>query len=132
MTGEPGHDRLSTDPTLARKRHQKDRIMINVTPAAAAQIRKAADESNSHGMCLRLAARLEDDGSIEYGMGFDERADDDIHVVSEGIDVIYSPASKELFSGATLDFVEINPGEHRFIFINPNDPSHTTATAQSK
>ena len=102
--------------------------MINVTPAAAAQIRKAAEESSSQGQCLRLAARLESDGSIEYGMGFDERGEDDIHVVSEGIDILYSPAAKELFAGATLDFVEINPGEHRFIFINPNDPSHTKPT----
>jgi iron-sulfur cluster assembly protein len=106
--------------------------MINVTPAAAEQIRRAARETDSEGMCLRLAARLETDGSIEYGMGFDERVDEDIHVVSEGIDILYSPASKELFAGATLDFVEINPGEHRFIFINPNDPTHAKVGASDK
>ena len=27
-------------------------------------------------------------------------------------------------TGATLDYVEVNPGELRYIFINPNDPSH--------
>ncbi len=43
---------------------------------------------------------------------------------SEGIQVLVSPGCVELLTGATLDFVEINPGEPRFIFINPNDPSH--------
>ena len=32
--------------------------------------------------------------------------------------------SNPSITGATLDYVELNPGEWRFIFINPNDPSH--------
>ena len=43
---------------------------------------------------------------------------------AQGINVLVSPGSVELLTGATLDFVEINPGEQKFIFINPNDPSH--------
>jgi iron-sulfur cluster assembly protein len=45
-------------------------------------------------------------------------------VVSSDITILISSGSIELLTGATLDFVEINPGEWRFIFINPNDPSH--------
>ena len=93
--------------------------MITVTPQAAAQIRQSAG-----GAGLRLAARLDAKGVIEYGMGFDERAEDDALLVSNGVTVLVSPGSVELLSGATLDYVEINPGEWRFIFINPNDPSH--------
>ena len=93
--------------------------MINVTPPAAAQILQSAG-----GAGLRLAARLDDKGVIEYGMGFDEQAEDDEKVVSNGVTILVSPGSVELLSGATLDYVEINPGEWRFIFINPNDPSH--------
>ncbi len=26
--------------------------------------------------------------------------------------------------GATLDYVELQPGQHHFIFMNPNDPDH--------
>jgi iron-sulfur cluster assembly protein len=37
-----------------------------------------------------------------------------------------------MFMGAVLDYVEINPGEHRFIFTNPNDPSHGPASSQRK
>jgi len=105
--------------------------MINITASAAEQIRKAAEQAQSQGMCLRVAVRLGEQNDIEYGMGFDERRDDDVHFVSEGIDVVVAPGATELLSGATLDYVEINPGEHQFIFYNPNDPSHTKPRADS-
>jgi iron-sulfur cluster assembly protein len=95
--------------------------MINVTPQAAERIAKSAPQA---GACLRLAARLGDKGQIEYGMGFDDKSEGDTQVVSGDITILISPGSIELLAGATLDFVEINPGEWRFIFINPNDPSH--------
>ena len=93
--------------------------MITVTPPAAAQILQSAG-----GAGLRLAARLDEKGVVEYGMGFDDKAPDDLEVASNGVNVLVSPGSVELLSGATLDYVEIKPGEWRFIFINPNDPSH--------
>jgi len=98
--------------------------MIAVTPQAAQQIAKSAGQSGAQGACLRLAARLDAKGVIEYGMGFDERAEGDQVFQSEGVTLLVSPGSIELLTGATLDYVEINPGEPRFIFINPNDPSH--------
>jgi iron-sulfur cluster assembly protein len=98
--------------------------MIIVTPQAAEQIRKSAQQAGLAQACLRLAARLGDGGAIEYGMGFDDRASDDMQVVTDDVTVLISPGSVELLTGATLDYVEINPGESRFIFINPNDPSH--------
>jgi iron-sulfur cluster assembly protein len=98
--------------------------MITVTLQAAEQIAKSAVQSGAGEPCLRLAARLDDKGVIEYGMGFDDPAEGDTKVESNGVTVLVSPGSVELLSGATLDYVEINPGEPRFIFINPNDPSH--------
>jgi iron-sulfur cluster assembly protein len=98
--------------------------MITVTPQAAAQIAKSAQQAGPGNVCLRLAARLGDKGVIEYGMGFDDKADGDTQVVSNEVTILISPGSIELLTGATLDFVEINPGEWRFIFLNPNDPSH--------
>jgi iron-sulfur cluster assembly protein len=93
--------------------------MIKVTPQAAEQILKSAA-----GARLRLAARLGEKGVIEYGMGFDEKSEGDTQFESAGVQVLVSPGSVELLTGATLDYVELNPGEWRFIFINPNDPSH--------
>jgi iron-sulfur cluster assembly protein len=98
--------------------------MITITPQAAEQILKSAQEAGLDVACLRLAARLGDQGAIEYGMGFDDKAEDDLQVVARDIKVLISPGSIELLTGATIDYVEINPGELHFIFINPNDPAH--------
>jgi iron-sulfur cluster assembly protein len=96
--------------------------MITITPSAARQI--LGQQPGAAEVCLRLAARLDAQGTIEYGLGFDEKAADDVQVVCGAIRLLIAPGSVELLTGATLDYVEINPGEPRFIFINPNDPSH--------
>ena len=98
--------------------------MIIITPQAAEQIRKSAQQTGPGNACLRVAARLDDKGAIEYGMGFDDKAAGDAQVVTNDITILIASGSAELLTGATLDYVEINPGEQRFIFINPNDPSH--------
>lgn len=95
--------------------------MITVTAQAAEQIRQAATQNDADGMALRIAARREFDGSIQYGMGFDDINDDDTCIDSEGIKVIVAAEHETLLTGATLDYVELQPGDFRFIFINPND-----------
>jgi iron-sulfur cluster assembly protein len=54
-------------------------------------------------------------------MGFDEARGDDRVVTSEGIALVVSPAEADLLDGMTIDYVEFEPGDFRFIFINPND-----------
>jgi iron-sulfur cluster assembly protein len=104
--------------------------MITITEQAAAQIRKAAEHVDTTNLYLRLAAKIEDDGKFEYGMGFDERKDSDTLWQSAGVSVLVSPACAGLLAGATLDYVELNPGDFRFIFINPNDPAHASTPAR--
>jgi len=98
--------------------------MITITPNAAKQIRKASEQVDAEDMYLRLAAKREDGGEIEYGMGFDDMGGQDQIYTSEGIDVLISDSCKDLLLGTTLDYVEISPGQHEFIFVNPNDPRH--------
>lgn len=95
--------------------------MITVTPSAAQQIRIAATQSDADEMGLRIAARRDADGSVSYVMGFDEPRNDDLVVPSEGIALVVSPAHRGLLDGMTLDYVEYEAGDFRFIFINPND-----------
>ena len=104
--------------------------MITVTPQAAEQIAKSAAQTGAGEVCLRIAARLDDKGVLEYGMGFDDAAEGDTKVAANGVTLLVSPGSVELLTGATLDYVEINPGEWRFIFSNPNDPSHKAPKAE--
>jgi iron-sulfur cluster assembly protein len=99
--------------------------MITLTIEAAKQVRTAAAQSQSEGMPLRLAAKENPDGSLEYGLGFDEAKDDDMLFKCEGIEVIFAPQYGPLLNGATLDFVEITEGDYRFIFLNPNDKNYT-------
>jgi len=95
--------------------------MITVTPSAAQQIRIAATQSDSDEMGLRIAARRDADGSLHYAMGFDEVRGDDLVVPAEGVALVVSPAHRDLLEGMTLDYVEYEAGDFRFIFINPND-----------
>jgi len=97
--------------------------MFTLTPTAAEQILRAASSQPEGGEppCLRVAAKIED-GEIVYGMGFDDKREQDTVVESLGVTLLIAPRSQELLQGATLDFVELHPGEFQFIFNNPNDP----------
>jgi len=98
--------------------------MITVTPQAAKQIRISAEKSQSEGMALRIAVKKMDDGSFDYGMGFDEIKDDDLDIKGEGVTIIFSPLYDPMLNGMTIDYVELEDGEYHFIFLNPNDPSY--------
>jgi len=102
--------------------------MIKVTPAAAAQIKLSAEQGKVEGMSLRIAASINSDKSIHYGMGFDDSKEDDITVTSEDIELIVSAASAELLKETTIDFVELEPGNLQFIFLNPRDPNYKPPT----
>jgi iron-sulfur cluster assembly protein len=98
--------------------------MITISQAAARQIRRTADSSHMEELALRIAASRNPDGSIGYRMGFDEIGPDDVIVNARGVDVVLRTDDKALLNGMTLDFVELEPGNFQFIFLNPNDPSY--------
>ena len=95
--------------------------MITVTEAAADQIRVAATAADAAGLPLRIAAQRDADGSLQYAMGFDEARSGDLELDSEGVGLVVDAAHHALLAGMTLDYVEYEPGDFRFIFINPND-----------
>jgi len=95
--------------------------MITVTPNAAQQIRIAATQAQCDEMGLRIAARRDDAGALHYAMGFDDARGDDLVISCEGVALVVSPAETALLDGMTLDYVELEPGDFRFIFQNPND-----------
>lgn len=98
--------------------------MITLTPEAAKQIRIAAEQGGMDNLALRLAARPSQQGGLEYGMGFDESSDDDLSFDCEGVTVVFEPQYGPMLSGAVIDFVEIEPGQFNFIFMNPNDANY--------
>ncbi len=90
--------------------------MLKVTESAAEQVRQAASQSGTDDMALRVAARLNDDGMIEFGLGFDESADEDFVIEAYGVKVLVAPSSQALLTDITLDFNEVAPGEMSFVF----------------
>ncbi|MEW5894133.1 MAG: iron-sulfur cluster biosynthesis family protein [Pseudomonadota bacterium] len=93
--------------------------MIKITDAAAEQIRAANNNPDMYEMILRVAAYQEDDGRVNYGMGFDIEREADEHLIVNGIQILIAPQSTPYLQGVTLDFVEMSPGDMRFIFIPP-------------
>ena len=101
--------------------------MIVITPAAAEQIRRATT-ADMQGLMLRIAAKRDADGHVEYMMGFDERGEEDAEYTSEGVQILISEFSKDLLKGIVLDFVELQPGEFQFIFAPAEkDPARPRA-----
>lgn len=98
--------------------------MITLTSAAIEQVKSAAAQSGTEGLALRLAARKNADGTMEYGMGFDEPSDDDLAFRFGDIEVVMGGEFGPLLSGTTIDFVELEPGQFNFIFMNPNDANY--------
>ena len=108
--------------------------MFTLTTAAAIQIRRAATDSGAQDLALRIAARPEPDGSVQYGMGFDDAGDNDMKLELEGIAVLIASHCQDLLDDTVLDFVELEPGEFNFIFMDasfaagaPESPGSATA-----
>ncbi|WP_395693261.1 hypothetical protein [Piscinibacter sp.] len=75
--------------------------MFSLTTNAATRIRQAAVEGGMEELALRVAARREADGSITYGMGFDE-AHDGEHpaLLSDGVTVLIGADRHRLAAAA--------------------------------
>ena len=96
--------------------------MINVTESAAQQIIMAAADSGAAGMGLRVAAHYDDDANeVQYGIGFDDAKEDDEQIEIQGVSFLVSPLSREAVANLTIDYVELAPGDFRFIFLHPEE-----------
>lgn len=105
--------------------------MFTLTSAAARQIQQAASASESQDMALRIAARVDVDGSMQYGMGFDDPKDEDMKLDLDGVAVVIADESQALLDDTVLDYVELEPGEFNFIFIDGSQSQGTPEPASS-
>jgi iron-sulfur cluster assembly protein len=96
--------------------------MISLTAAAVLQILASAQQSDAEDLALRVAARRAPDGSLEYGLGFDETREGDLAIEQDGVRLLIGVPSQSLLEGTTIDFVEYETGEPRFLFV-PADPA---------
>jgi iron-sulfur cluster assembly protein len=91
--------------------------MISLTKEAAAQVHASAQESGADNMALRIAARVNQAGMLEFGMGFDDERSNDTLVDSWGVTLLVNAESAPMLDDVTIDFSEVAPGEHRFVFM---------------
>jgi iron-sulfur cluster assembly protein len=106
--------------------------MLKITENAANQIKEQIKQSKAdeEGLILRIAAKTNQDGSFEYGMGFDEPREDDAKTNQYDIDIVIDPKSLELLEEATMDFDQLEDGQVGFIFMNPFDPNYNPPKKQ--
>jgi len=93
--------------------------MIKITDTAAEQIRSVANNPDIYGMVLRVAATQEDDGHVNFAMGFDHEREHDEQLICNNVEILIAESSTPYLQGVTLDYVEMSPGDMRFIFIPP-------------
>ncbi len=97
--------------------------MISLTKEAATQVHASAKESGADTMALRVAARVNQAGMLEFGMGFDDERANDTIVESWGVTLLVNAESASMLDDVTIDFSEVSPGEHRFIFMKASASS---------
>lgn len=105
--------------------------MISLTETAAHQIAEAAKQSGADKMALRIAARVNDAGMLEFGMGFDEERNNDTCIESKGVTMLVNQSSAGYLNGVTIDYAEVAPGESRFVFMMPDQGNCGTGACGS-
>ena len=101
--------------------------MFTLTPDAATELLATAARSQAAGMALRVAARQIADGTLEYGLGFDEQREDDAVVEVGGLSVLVGAPSQPLLDDTVLDFVEVAPSHFDFVFAAASDAAGASA-----
>ena len=96
---------------------------FRITEDAAEEILRSMRQTDPSAGSLRIAAKRNPDGSLDYAMGFDQADDTDTVLEQFSVEVLIGVTSLDLLAGALLDFVQLETtGPKEFIFLNPNDP----------
>lgn len=96
--------------------------MLSITDNAARQIKQASLDAGAEGMALRIAAHRDDTSDeMHYGIGFDEEREHDEEIHSNGLTLLVSPLSRDALEDLIIDYVEVAPGDYRFIFYRESD-----------
>lgn len=93
--------------------------MVNVTPAAAEEIKRLVEKQNEPEVGLRMAVKGGGCSGLSYALGFDKKQEGDSVFEAAGVKVFVDPKSHLYLDGTTLDFVDGLEGRG-FKFVNPN------------
>ena len=93
---------------------------MQFTAAAAAKVRGLIAEEGNADLALRVYIQGGGCSGFQYGFEFDEnRAEDDLAIVTEGVTLLVDPLSLQYLMGAEVDYSESLTGA-QFVIRNPN------------
>jgi len=93
---------------------------IIFTDAAARKVQELILEERNPELMLRVYISGGGCSGFQYGFSFDEeRAEDDIAVVNDGVTLLIDPLSFQYLMGAEVDYAESLQGA-QFVIRNPN------------
>ena len=93
---------------------------LNFTAAAATKVHELIRDEGNDALALRVYIQGGGCSGFQYGFEFDEnRADDDLAVVTDGVTLLVDPLSLQYLMGAEVDYSESLQGA-QFVIRNPN------------
>jgi iron-sulfur cluster assembly protein len=95
--------------------------VVEITPAAAKQVRYLMAKKGDPSLGLRVAVKGGGCSGLSYVLGLEpEPRETDLAYETEGIRVFVDPKSARFLAGTTLDYSVKNLLEGGWIFENPN------------
>ena len=94
--------------------------LITITPKAAEKVGEFMKQENKETLYLRVYVSGGGCSGLSYGMGFEEKADDDDSIINQnGVNMIVDSYSQKYLKGANIDYIESLMGSG-FKINNPN------------
>jgi iron-sulfur cluster assembly accessory protein len=94
--------------------------LISITQKAAEKIAEFMKQENKDNLYLRVYVSGGGCSGLSYGMGFEEKPDEDDVIINEnGVQVIVDSYSQKYLKGANIDYIESLMGSG-FKINNPN------------
>jgi iron-sulfur cluster assembly accessory protein len=97
----------------------KEAVMINMTPAAATEVKRLLAKENKPELGLRIGVRSGGCSGLSYMLGFDTHQEGDNIQEIEGIKLYVDAKSAPSLNGTQLDYADGLQGKG-FTFSNPN------------
>lgn len=93
---------------------------LKISAAALIRVRELIREEGNSALKLRVFIEGGGCSGFQYGFSFDaERAEDDLVLDRDGIELLVDPLSMQYLEGAEVDYVEELSGA-QFVIHNPN------------
>lgn len=117
----PDNSGGTMQPQTANTRTDAPASPVNLTPTAAAEVRRYIEEQGAADNAgLRVGVLPGGCSGFQYGLNIeDEPGEDDIILDSEGIRLFVDPFSLQYLNGCEIDYVSTFQGSG-FTFNNPN------------